>query len=171
MAVMTLKGHVSRAKAFYDTVDIYFCMGRTTPWDDESTPPVPLNTDDMEEPAGYKLVDSKFMVAPVESPDDGEIRYRGNYWKIVPYDEAVDQGARWVYISANIAYNDFPTDLVYRQLGIYTGLKKAAGIESAKGNLLPKEVEDPGVLEVLDNRTPVYRDLDQREIISTIIEF
>lgn len=171
MAVMTLKGHVSRAMKFYDTEDLFFGIGRTTPWDDESNPPVPQNTDDLEEIAGYKQCESKFMVVPAEGDDQGQISYRGAKWKIVPYDSAVDLGARWVYVATHIAYDEFPVDLVYRQIGFYSGLVRADGVPEAKVNLLPDEVLDPGILEILDNRTPVYRDLDQRELVSFILEF
>lgn len=170
MAVTTLKGHVSRALDFYNKTSIYFCLGRTTPWDDETKPPVPTNTDDMETPAGYKLIESKFLVVP-STDNTGEITYRDSKWKIVPYDKALEQGARWVYVMSYIAYDEFSTDLIYRQIGVYTGLTKAAGVASGKSNLLPSEVENPGILEVLDNRTPVYRELDQRESLSVIIEF
>lgn len=171
MAVITLKGHVSRAIDFYNKESIYFCLGRTTAWEDETKPPVPLNTDDMEEPAGYKIIESKFLVKPIDGNEGADITYRGSNWKIVPFDQAVEQGARWVYISANIGYGEFADDLVYRQIGTYTGLERAEGVEPGKGNLTPSEVKDVGILEALDNRTPVYRDADQRETLSTILEF
>lgn len=147
------------------------CIGKTTPWEDEAKPPVPLNTDEMLEPAGYKAIESKFLVKPVESNEDAQITYRGSYWKIVPPENAIEEGARWVYISVNIGYTDFPSDLVYRQIGTYTGLERVEGIAPGKLNLTPDEVANVGILESLDNRTPVYRDADQREIISTILEF
>lgn len=170
MAVTTIKGHVSRAMDFYNKSSIYFCIGKTSAWIDEKNPPDPLNTDDMTEPAGYKLIESKFMVMP-DTTGTGEITYRDTRWKIVPYDQALAKGARWVYVVSYIAYTEFDIDLVYRQIGVYTGLEKAEGVASGKTNLTPEEVKNPGILEVLDNRTPVYRELDQREKLSVIIEF
>jgi hypothetical protein len=170
MAVTTILGHVSRARDFYDKTSIYFCLGKTSAWSDESNPPIPLNTDSIEEVAGYKLVESKFLVIP-DTDGSGEITYRDTKWKIVPYDEAFSKGARWVYVMSYISYDDFSTDLVYRQIGICTGLTKKSTVASGKSNLLPSEVDNPGILEVLDNRTPIYREVDQREKLSVIIEF
>lgn len=176
MAVTTLKGHVSRALDFYDKVDIYFGLGKTTPWldesgnPDESNPPTPKNTDELIDPAGYKKVESKFLVVPSDD-GTGELTYRNSRWKIVPYDKALEKGARWVYVSSFIAYSEFPTDMSYRQIAVFTRLKVADDTASGKSNLLPEEVADPGIIEVIDNRTPVYREADQREKLVVIIEF
>lgn len=173
MAVVTLEGHVSRAKDFYDKTEIFFCLGRTSEWPDETKPPIPQNTDTMEEPAGYKLIETKFLVKPVDvaDADEAQLSYRGSRWQIVPYEDAVKEGARWVYISTNINYNDFSTSLTYRQIGIYTGLEKMPNVPVGTSALAPDQVKNPGILEAIDNRTPVYRDMDQREVISTILEF
>lgn len=172
MAVVTIKGHVSRAIDFYEKTNIYFCIGRTTPWQNEDSPPVPKNTDDMEEPIGYKVVESKFLVIPVTNDyDPYELTYRDTKWKIVNEEEALDMGARWVYITSYIAYDEFSVDSIYRQIGVYTRLKKKDDIPDSKSALLPEEVTDPGILEILDNRKPIYRELDQREKLAVVIEF
>lgn len=170
MAVTLLRGHVSRALDFYNKTSIYFGIGKTTPWEDEYNPPTPVNTDEMQEAAGYKKVESKFLVIPDED-GTGELTYRNTKWKIVPYDQALDRGARWVYISSYVAYNEFPIDMSYRQVGVFTGLTAKSSVATGKTNLLPSEVEDTGIPEVLDNRTPVYREADQREKLIVIIEF
>ena len=126
----------------------------------------------MEEVLGYKLIDSKFLVIPVTNDlEPYEISYRDTKWKIVPYEEALDKGARWVYVVSYIAYDELPTDFTYRQIGLYTKLSKKDGVAESKSALLPYEVEDPGILEILDNRRPVYRELDQREKLAVVIEF
>lgn len=170
MAITLLQGHVSRALDFYNKTSIYFGIGKTTAWEDEYNPPTPTNTDSLLEPAGYKKVESKFLVIPDED-GTGELTYRNSKWKIVPYDQAIAKGARWVYLSSFIAYNEFPIDISYRQVGVFTGLTAKSEVETGKTNLLPSEVEDVGIHEVLDNRTPVYREADQREKLIVIIEF
>ena len=172
MAVTTLSGHVSRALDFYSKSNIFFSIGRTEAWEDEQKPPTPVNTDTTEDVQGYKLVDSKFLVVPVlEDGKPYEISYRGTRWKIIPESDAVEFGARWVYIMSFINYDEFPVDLVYRQIGVWTNLQRAEGIAAGKANLLPSEVESPGILEVIDNRKPTYRELDQREKLAVVIEF
>ena len=172
VAITTLSGHVSRALDFYSKNNIFFSIGRTQPWENEQIPPTPINTDTTEDVQGYKLVDSKFLVVPVlEEGKPYEISYRGTRWKIIAEGDAVTLGARWVYIMSFIEYEEFPIDMVYRQIGVYTRLVRAEGVPPGKANLLPSEVLDPGILEVIDNRKPTYRELDQREKLAVVIEF
>ena len=168
MAITTLKGHVSRAYDFYNKPNKYFGIGKTTPWDNEMTPPTPTINDDMVEVVGYKLIESLFMVIP---DDNGELVYRDTKWKIVPADQAYEKGARWVYVSTHVSYTELTTNISYRQIGLYTNLEKAEGVPTGKSILLPSEVGNPGILEVLDNRPPIYREADQREQLVLIIEF
>ena len=170
MAITTLKGHVARAIDFYDKDDIYFVIGHTEAWDDEENPPVPKNTDEIEDPAGYKKAESKFLCRPARDEEHGEITYRGGSWKIIDREQALEEGARWVYVMSYIAYEEFSTDIVYRQIGLITGLKPTGGKETEPA-LQPEDVENEGLLEVIDNREPVYRGIDQREQLSIIREF
>lgn len=168
MAVTTIDGHVSRALDFFNKDSIHFAIGRTSSWENEFNPPTPLPTDEMEDPLGYKQVESKFMVVPDEN---GSITYRNEKWRIVDKNEALDNGSKWVYLATYVAYDELPTNVSYRQIGVYTGLKRNSGVPEGKYNLLPTDVQDPGILEVLDNRTPVYRESDQREQLILILEF
>lgn len=177
-AVTLLKGHVSRALDFYNKNDLYIGIGKTTEWGDKNDQgneiaPIPVNTDELLEVAGYKKVESKFLVRPAKDDEVNlaEIVYQGKKWKIISYNDALSEGARWVYISTYLSYSDFPIDLVYRQISTFSGLKPKDGVESGKFVLFPEEVESPGIPEMLDNRTPVYREADQREKLSVIIEF
>ena len=172
MAITTLKGHVSRAMNFYNMESIWFVVGHGDEWPEgDDYPPVPRNTDSIAEPLGYKKVESKFLCRPVSGPDEhGEITYRGTSWKIIEKDNAPDEGARWVYLMTNIAYDELPTNIVYRQMGVVTGLKPITDKEGEVA-LQPEDVEEEGLLEVLDNREPVYRDVNQREQLSVIMEF
>lgn len=169
MAITTLKGHVSRAIDFYKKDSIYFLLGRSTAWDDEETPPVPQPTDEITEKLAYKVVDSKFLVIP--SDKESDITYNGSYWTIVPQKDAYTKGAKWVYISSEINFNDFKDVSQYRQLGVCTNVVKKTDVASGKSNLLPSELSDTGILEILDNRKVINRQLDQSEKISVIIEF
>ena len=180
MAICTLKAHVSRALDFYNKDDIYFAIGKSTPWsasdidnfdttrDYENNPPVPKNTDDMKEIVGFKKAEFKAMVV---QDDNGSLEYRGVNWRIVSPTDAVTEGARWVYISTELSYDELPTNKPYRQVGIYTGLKKAGSVQGNVYNLLPNQVSDKGLLEVIDFRKPVYRDSDVREKLKIILEF
>ena len=181
MAILTLGGHASRALDFYRKSDMYFAIGKYNKWDAstvtdfdpdrdyDTDPPIPANTDPFLEPIAYKYVQSRFMVVPDE--EEGTLEYRGTKWRIVDPDQAITEGARWVYITSILEYSELPTDKPYRQVGVYTGLARASGVPSDIYVLLPNQVEDPGTLEILDNRKPVYRDADVKEQIKLILEF
>lgn len=179
-AVGSLSGHVSRAVDFYNAANLYFSIGKTTPWDENSTPtstalnsddnpPDPTIDDTVLELVGYKKVESKFLVYP---DPEGEIVCNGRNWKVCTNpDDAVEKGARWVYLSSWLLYNELPTSISYRQIGVFSGLKKKDSVPAGKTALLPDEVDDPGLQQVLYNRKPIYRDPNQREQLTAIITF
>lgn len=169
MPVSTISSHVNRAKAFYDRDDVYFAIGKSTPWGDPDVPPDPTsNTTDLLEIIGYKKVELKFLVTPDE--DNGTLSYMGRNWAIVQSNDIYTRGAKWLYLETTILPEDLPLGR-YRQIGIYTGLIKAAGVSPAKYALLPTEVMDNGTLEILDNRGDTNRLPDTKDTLKVMIEF
>lgn len=83
---------------------------------------------------------------------------------------ALVEGARWVYVEAHLRYDELPLTQ-YRQIGVFSRLVKNDGVPAGKVALLPNEVRDPGILEVIDNRKVVNRQIDQKEHLSIVIEF
>lgn len=167
MACVTLQGHVSRAIDFYNRGDIYFGIGRTTEWEDEKNPPIPTIESVVEELIGFKRVESKYFVVP---DADGEITYKDARWAVVPAEEAISRGSRWVYLNCFIAFSELPTDISYRQIGVFSGIVPKNGYENTYV-LYPDNISNSGVLELIDNRKPIYRSADLREQLSIIIEF
>ncbi len=169
MATTTNRGHVSRALDFYEQASLYFGIGRSTAWTDESAPPAPSVTQSaLEEPIGYKAVSTKYLV--VLDNDNGTIVYRDSKWRIVPADQALTEGARWVYIETYLMYDELPLT-PYRQIGVFSRLQKANGVATNKAALLPADVSSPGIMEVVDNRKAVNRQIDMKEQLSLILEF
>lgn len=100
--------------------------------------------------------------APVEIPA-GSIVEGGAY---------VEE-AKYVYIDAYLNYDEFPI-VRYRQIGLCTGVtpNTEETLRAARYSTTGvDEYSSLGVLEVLDNRVPSTRDIDQRELLSLIIEF
>ena len=169
MAITTIHAHVNRALDFFGKDTMYFSIGRTSAWVDDNNPPEPsTSTQDISEIIGYKKVEVKYMVVPDEI--NGTIVYRNTKWRIVDQAQALTNGARWVYVEANILYTELPLGW-YRQVGLYSGLQKAVGVSGSKYNLLPSEVLDNGVLEVVDNRQPSNRQSDQKDKLTLVLEF
>lgn len=175
MAVTTIHAHVNRAKEFLVRDDVYFAIGRTSPWQNENTPGFEVPDEDfnalaLDEIIGYKKIDVAYIVRPTEVGETPDIQYREENWMIVPPDQAIAQKARWVYIRSTILFNELPLG-VYRQVGVYTGVVKKPELPAGQDNLLPTEVDNVGVLEVIDNREFSNRQLDQKEVLSLILEF
>ena len=172
LPVTTTMGHVSRAISFYELNNIYFGLGRTSPWSGEDeedfVAPLPsVDTTELTELIGLKRVETKALVIP---DDEGTVVYRDQTWKKISPDEAIEQGAHWVYIEASILYDELPAS-AYRQIGVHSRVKLADGISEYKSVLLPDEIETQGVLEILDQRKVVTRNEDSRDTFSMIIEF
>lgn len=86
---------------------------------------------------------------------------------------ALVEGAKYVYIDCYLNYDQFPI-VTYRQLGLCTevtpnteNVLRAAAYSTTGMN----DYTSLGVLEIIDNRPPSTRDVDQREMLSLILEF
>ena len=82
--------------------------------------------------------------------------------------------AKYVYVSCTLSYNNFPTDISYRQVGLHTEVlpNNVDVLRSAEHSpTSSNEYTSLGNLEIIDNRSPVTRTEDQAEGISVIIEF
>lgn len=179
LPIIPYSGHCSRALNFYNMSDtIYFGLGKTTAWSEDETensfiPPEPdMEAITLEELVGLKKASRVILVMPDEN---GEIEYRGSKWKPISTDEAIANKARWVLVETTIYYEEMPiTD--YRQIGIFSRVQKADGIEDSQMILLvdrdgTSDIKDLGILEVLDNRHVVTRQVDTRDVYQMIIEF
>ena len=174
LPITTNLGHVDRAMAFYEQDNVYFALGRTTPWKDTETtdpefvPPTPDPTAEaLDELICMKKVSQKLLVMP---SDEGTIEYNKTKWKILTKEEAMQYQARWVYVKAEIYYDEIDT-VNYRQMGIYTRVEKRSDIANSKTLLLPEEIKNKGLLIMLNNRHVVTRQPDTRDNYAMIIEF
>ncbi len=86
---------------------------------------------------------------------------------------AVPAGARWVYIRGSLNYAELPL-VGYRQLGVVSNLSRVPEDQiefPGKRAVMPEDVLDYGVLDIVDNFRVVERYIDQREKLAVIIEF
>ena len=170
LPITTYLGHTDRALSFYQSDSVYFALGKTTKWDGEDSdgfiPPAPdVEANGLEDVACYKKTTQKMLVMPSES---GDITYAGQRWKVITPQEAIENRARWVYITTTMYYDEVAVT-EYRQIGIYNRLQAKSGVTAQL--LRPNQVEDPGLLIALNNRHRVTRQQDTRETYSVIIEF
>ena len=172
LPVTTTVGHVSRAISFVELSNVYFGLGKQTPWEGENDPdfsaPLPnVETKQLDELIGMKKVDVKSLVYP---DDEGTLIYRDRTWRKVSATEAIKLGAHWAYIEASIQYDELPAS-AYRQIGVFSRVSLMSGVPESKTLLLPSDIKDQGILEILDQRKVVTRNEDSRDTFSMIIEF
>lgn len=174
LPVTTIAGHVSRAISFFELPNVYFALGRTSPWEGEVegganfTAPLPsVEATTLDELIGMKRVDTKSLVVP---DDDGTVVYRDQTWRKVSAEEAIEVGAHWVYIETSILYEELSAT-AYRQIGVFSRVTLNSGVSANKSILLPSDIKNVGILEVLDQRKVVTRNEDSRDTFSMIVEF
>lgn len=172
LPITTIAGHTSRAISFFELSSVYFALGRTSPWENENEPdfsaPLPSTlATELDELIGMKKVDVKSLVIP---DDEGTVVYRDQTWRKVSVEEAMRLGAHWVYIEASILYDELPS-AAYRQIGVFSRVTVNDDVPTTKSILLPEDIKNTGILEVLDQRKVVTRNEDSRDTFSMIIEF
>lgn len=177
LPIRPYSGHCASALDFYANEDLYFAIGGTNPWPaDESgkteseagfLPPEPNPADtDLDGLIGMKKVSHKILVSPDEN---GEISYYNSSWRSIDEDEAIALSARWVMLESTIYYTDLPA-VPYRQIGVFSKVKRKAGVSSTQEILLPHEIESVGLLCVLYNRRLVTRQVDTKDVFQLILE-
>lgn len=172
LPITTTVGHVSRAISFFELSNLYFGIGRTSPWEGEDEPnfsaPLPdVNATQIDELIGMKRVSVKSLVYP---DPDGTIVYRNQTWRKVSPEDAIRLGAHWVYIEASIEYDELPA-VEYRQIGVFSRVVVGPSVTALQPILLPEQIANQGILEILDQRKVVTRNEDSRDTFSMIIEF
>jgi len=188
LVIKTNRQRVNRALQFANSSNIFFGIGKTTPWepddyldpnkvpsDPESYPPDPdPSASELKETIGFKKAEKIYFVVPYNGqalkPSDIVIDYVSTKWLVVPQETALQDFVNHVYIETNIYSADLPLG-EYRQIGVFTGLTPSEDVPDGKIVLLPTEVSDVGVLEVLDNRQKTTRLENSKETLSYILKF
>jgi len=87
---------------------------------------------------------------------------------------AIVEGAKYVYVECHLDYDKFPLE-PYRQIGLCSGVTPSSVDILLDPELAAKYsgtvYDSLGILEILDNRIVAHRDINQREMLSLIIEF
>lgn len=158
LAIETIGSHVMVAKQFKnDLPNLWYAMARTAPWADEEIPPAEdMYTTTLDQIVGFKKFETAQLVVPLNQQSDGHqtddtvFSYKGSDWQLVDDDDAIKEGARYVYLETTVNPDDLPS-AVYRQVGVYRGLVPQP-TASDKIVLKPTEVKDMGMLVGYDNR-------------------
>lgn len=186
MAIITYSGHTGRAKAWFEdgadqSYAKYFVIGQTAEWPGGV---VPAETEDetIDDPICYKKVESKYFVVLKEDAIAGDyistVEYRGNEYAILcahdslTLDDVIYRNhCRWVLVTTWLNYDEAPTGVGYRKIGVTIGLTRQASVSPSKYLLLPAEVADPGHLEAVANDVVTVRSANKRERLAVLLEF
>jgi hypothetical protein len=169
MAVTTYSGRARRA-LLHKTNSTYFVgIGRTTAWDDEDNPPDPLPTaSTIEEPVVYVTPTQVTLCKVVSSGED--VTHLGTKYEFVADVDAIDEGARFLYMLARFDPTSGQPYDTFRQVALFSNLTPASGHESDSW-LAPANVDDEGLLEYLDNDVATIMTDTRLEVIEIMIEF
>lgn len=126
-------------------------LGKTTPWDNEAEPPVPLSSMTSLDDA---VVAVKASVYWVKEDDAGSFQFNDINGDLVSYSafatkqDAIDAGSTLVLLQASTLGANLSVSS-YREIGFVTDLVPAAGHESDT-ILEAADVDDWGDLELVD---------------------
>lgn len=82
-------------------------------------------------------------------------------------------GAKYVYVDCYLNYDEFPI-MTYRQIGLCSYVTPDTEnilLSSIVSGVTEDQYDSLGILEIIDNRAPIPRDINQREMLSLIVEF
>lgn len=165
----TTSHFVKQALRFINDINAtnaYIGLARETAWAEENDPPeLTGNETVLDGPICYKPIEPLKLCKP---DPGGEIAWQGETFTEVALGNAYSEGAHYVYVYARISHDEGPL-VSFRQAGMFSNLTPAVGAPA--GLLLPAQVDDPGVLEFIDNHPPVYRTVDMVNVIGKILRF
>lgn len=148
---------------------LWLCIGKSTPWSEEDSPPQPNNlVTEVSEPILYKRITDKYLVKEV--PSNGDFYVSGYWYKVLSESEARAEKANYVLLTTTLTFEEVGDNVVFRQVGIYSYLKPKQGFENAT-LLTPDQVDDPGFLEWISNREPIYIQPEQMQTFYIVLAF
>lgn len=166
-AIITNINRIQRTYDFAQKV-LYFGIGRLTNWSDETLPPTPAFTSTQIEELNFiaKVENLKYII-----PDEeGEIYYINTRWTEIAENDIYAQNCYNLYLDVTLDYDNYPI-IDYRQVGLLENPTDIYDEICRQNKYLVNEINSQGILHYLDNRVVTYRQLNQQERISAILEF
>lgn len=180
----------NRNKTLQSGLMMCISAGPTSGWDlfeGNENPPLPsLVNSQLINPIGFKRYSSMSIVV---SDTAGTISVGGYSWRPISgeneeeiYENAKQERARWIYIEAELLTSELSGE-TYRQVGLYSELSVNINIVSdyaTRQLFLPNEIvrtglapnyEYSGILEVYQNKAPLTRPSEFKELFSWVLEF
>lgn len=169
MAVTTYSSRARRALLHKSNSVFWVCIGRTTAWADEENPPDPSpSASAVEEPIVYVKPTTVSLCKTVSTGED--VTHLGTKYAFVADVDAIDEGARFLYMLTRFDPTSGQPYDTFRQVGLYSDLVPASDHENDSW-VAPAHVSDEGLLEYLDNDVATIMTSTRLEVIEIMIEF
>lgn len=146
----------------------WIAVGRTTAWPDDDNPPTETRLDEFIEPIIYVKGSGVTLCTSVIS--GGDITYKGQSFQSVSDEDAIDELARFIYMSAEIRPASGQPYGTYRQRAVVCNVVPALGHESDAW-LAPANVLDPGTVCLIENDTPNIQSIARSQMLPMVLEF
>lgn len=143
-------------------------IGRTTPWTDEENPPTETRTDTLIEPIIYVKAWNVTLCKPVLS--GGDITYKGQSYQSVDDEDAINELARFLYLTAELHPAQGQPYGTYRQRAVVADLTPATGHE-LDAWLAPVNVADAGITCLIENDTANIQSVERYQMLPMVLEF
>jgi len=128
---------------------IWGAIGRTTPWDNEESPPTdPLGATDIEEAIVFVKPQIVSLAKTVTENED--VIVEGQKYAFVADEDAIAESARFIYIYFLLQHLEGMPTGNFRQKGFFVNLVPAPGHENDQW-LAPANVSDRGLLGRISN--------------------
>lgn len=169
MAVTSYAGRARRALLHKDNSVYWVAVGRTTQWPDDENPPDPTPGDsDIDEPIIFVKPTTVSLCKTVESGED--ITHLGQKYAFVADENAIDEGARFLYLLTRLDPTSGQPYDNFRQTAVFTNVVPASG-HGTDSWLEPNDVDDSGLMEYLANDIVTTMASTRLEVIEIMIEF
>jgi hypothetical protein len=169
MATTTYTGRARRALLVKSNSTFWVCIGRTTAWEHEESPPSAApGAVDVEEPIVFVKASDVSLCKYVA--EGGDIEWFGDHYEFVDDDDAIEEQARFLYMVAEFHPAQGQPYGNFRQVGVYSNLVPATGHETETW-LAPINVSDKGILEFIQNDVVTQQSVTRYERIPVVIEF
>ena len=153
MSILTDSGRTAMAEALIEQ-PIHMAWGEGEPtWDNENPPPESVDAVSLVSEAGRRAVFEKRFVAP---DDDGDIVVPNGRFSFS------DVPTKHVYFSFKMDFED-AADKIIREIAVYTNTETDPALPVGQKYFTGNEITHPGILLLLENITPVYRNAATRE--------
>ncbi|UPA54926.1 hypothetical protein MWH06_06730 [Wolbachia pipientis] len=127
----------------------------------QSTPPEPINSIKLLNEVGRRIVDEMLFCS---GDENGELITPSGRFKssAVPTNN--------LYLKFTFDFTDAANQVI-RELGVMVGTKVKEGLPTGQRYFEPKDIEDPGILLVLEHTVPLIRTAATRETFSFVVTF